>query len=87
VLANRFQGKAGVMVIKREDYLKLMADEKIGGTPYETEIHQISVTGHTAMVDLSWKSKKASDYHKYVFLVLNEEDKWQIISDLPIATE
>ncbi len=84
VMVNRMGGKPGMTVINRETYLKLLEAEKIGGVSYEIDINQISVTGHTATVDLLFKSEAVPNMHKYIFVVQNDEDKWQVIADLPI---
>ena len=57
VLANRFRGTPGTTLIMRNAYLSMMESGKVGGTVYEPEFRQISVTGHTAMVDLLLKAK------------------------------
>lgn len=85
VLANRFRGTPGTTLITRDTYLKMMEGGKIGGTVYEAEYKQISVTGHTAMVDVLLKAKGAASMHKYLFLVQNDKDEWQVVSDLPIV--
>ncbi|MFB9292730.1 nuclear transport factor 2 family protein [Persicitalea jodogahamensis] len=85
VTANRFRGTPGTTLITRETYLEMMKDGKIGGTKYEEEFRQISVTGHTAMVDVMLREIGVPAMHKYLFLVQNEKDDWQIISDLPIV--
>lgn len=87
VLANRFRGTPGTTLISRDAYLGLMESGKVGGTVYEPEFRQISVTGHTAMVDLLLKAQGTSSMHKYLFLVQNDQDEWQIISDLPLVME
>lgn len=87
VMANRFRGIPGTTLITREAYLKMMEGGKIGGTKYEAEYKQISVTGHTAMVDVLLKVKDVPAMHKYLLLVQNEKDEWQIIGDLPIVME
>lgn len=85
VLANRFRGTPGTTLITRDTYLKMMEGGKIGGTTYDAEYKQISVTGHTAMVNVLLKAKGAPSMHKYLFLVQNDKDEWQIISDLPLV--
>lgn len=85
VMANRFRGTPGTTLITRETYLKMMEGGKIGGIKYEAEYRQISVTGHTAMVDVMLQEKGKPAMHKYLLLVQNEKDAWQIIGDLPIV--
>ena len=87
VMANRFRGTPGTTLITRETYLKMMEGGKIGGTKYDAEYKQVSVTGHTAMVDVLLKQKGVPAMHKYLFLVQDEKDAWQIIGDLPIVME
>lgn len=87
VMANRFKGSAGTTLIPRAQYLKMLEGKQIGGTHYKTEFLHISVTQHTAMVEVFYKSEVTSDMHKYLFLVQNENDDWQVISDLPIVVD
>ena len=87
VLANRFRGTPGTTVIMRDTYLSLMENGKVGGRVYEPEFRQINVTGHTAMVDLLLKTKGVASMHKYLFLVQNDKNEWQVISDLPVVME
>lgn len=87
VLANRFRGTPGTTLIARDTYLSMMESGKVGGTVYEPDFRQISITGHTAMVDVVLKATGAASMHKYLFLVQNGNDKWQIISDLPVVME
>lgn len=87
VIANRFKGSDNVTIISREDYLKMTQASKIGGTSYDTEFINISVAEHTAMAEVLLKSKTTSNMHKYLFLIQNKNDKWQVVSDLPLVIE
>ena len=87
VLANRFRGTPGTTLIARDTYLSMMENGKVGGTMYEPEFRQISVLDHTAMVDVVLKAKGAASMHKYLFLVQNDNNEWQVISDLPVVME
>ena len=87
VLANRFRGTPGTTLIARDTYLSMMENGKVGGTVYEPDFRQISVLEHTAMVDVVLKAKGAASMHKYLFLVQNDNNEWQVISDLPVVME
>jgi hypothetical protein len=84
VIANRFKNTKGTTILSRKTYLSMMEEGKIGGTNYQTEFKQISITRHTALVELIFHSEKSSPMHKYLFLVQNENDEWKVVSDLPI---
>lgn len=83
-IVNRMQGQTGTTVISRADYLTLMAAHKIGGLTYKTQINQITVSGHTAMADVLFRSDDALDMHKFLFLVQDDKGNWQLVGDLPI---
>ncbi|MPR32019.1 nuclear transport factor 2 family protein [Salmonirosea aquatica] len=87
VMANRFRGTPGTTLITREAYLGMMKDGKVGGASYESEFRQISVSAHTAMVEISLKGNGTSSMHKYLFLVQNSQNEWQVISDLPLVVD
>ena len=63
VLANRFRDTPGTTLITRNAYLSMMESGKVGGTVYEPEFRQISITGYTAMVDLLLKAKGSASMH------------------------
>lgn len=87
VMANRFKGTKATTILTRDTYLSMIREEKIGGTSYQTNFNSVSITDHTASVDLLFKSDQTSDMHKYLFLVKDENDAWKVISDLPIVLE
>lgn len=87
VVANRFKGSSTTTIITREVYLEMMQAGKIGGTSYTTQFKSISITGHTAMVDLVFTSDISSNMHKYLILVLDENDQWKVVSDIPVVIE
>ena len=87
VVANRFKGSSTTTIITREVYLEMMQAGKIGGTSYTTEFKSISITDHTAMVDLVFTSDISSNMHKYLILVLDENDQWKVVSDIPVVIE
>ena len=87
VVANRFKGSSTTTIITREMYLEMMQAGKIGGTSYTTQFKSISITGHTAMVDLVFTSDISSNMHKYLILVLDENDQWKVVSDIPVVIE
>ena len=85
VMANRFKGSAGTTILTREMYLEMMKSGKIGGTSYSTEFLAISISKHTAMVELLFTTNESSNMHKYLLLVQDDNDAWKIISDLPVV--
>lgn len=87
VVANRFRGSKTATIISKEAYLGMMKDEKVGGTSYDISFNVIKITEHTAIVDLLYASEKASDMHKYLVLIQDENNQWQVISDIPIVME
>lgn len=87
VVANRFKGANKVTIIAKEMYLSMMQAGKIGGTSYTTEFKSISITDHTALVDLVFTSDISSDMHKYLILILDENDQWKVVSDIPVVIE
>lgn len=87
VVANRFKGSKEATIITKEIYLEMMKGNKIGGTSYETEFKNISITEHSAIVDVLFKTKKTSNMHKYLVLIQNENNNWKVISDIPIVIE
>ncbi|MTI86973.1 MAG: nuclear transport factor 2 family protein [Balneolaceae bacterium] len=87
VVANRFKGASHAVIIRKDQYLAMTQDETIGGTSYQTDIIYISITDHTAMVEVLLKSNNSSDMHKYLFLIQDAEDQWQVVGDLPLIIE
>ena len=87
VIANRFKGSNEVTIISKGNYLVMMKNGKIGGTKYSIEFNQINITSHTAIVDLTYKSESEPDMHKYLVLIQNEENSWEVISDIPLVLE
>lgn len=85
VVANKFKGSKNATIITKETYLEMMKGNKIGGTSYETEFKNISITEHSAIVDVLFKSKKSSNMHKYLILIQNENNNWKVVSDIPIV--
>ena len=87
VIANRFKGTPGSTIIPRSMYLDMMKAEKIGGTSYQVEFKSISISDHTSMVELLYKTKESSGMHKYLLLVQDEKDQWKVVSDMPIILD
>ncbi|WP_442266804.1 DUF4440 domain-containing protein [Tenacibaculum sp. ZS6-P6] len=87
VVANRFKGSKTTTIITKKMYLEMMKGNKIGGTSYQTEFKKISITEHTAIVDVLFKSDKSSNMHKYLILIQDENNNWKVVSDIPIVIE
>lgn len=87
VVANRFKGSTTATVILRQAYLEMMNGGKIGGTTYNIKYNDIKTTGHTAIVDVLYTSDIASDMHKYLVLIQDEQNQWKVVSDIPIVIE
>lgn len=87
VVANRFKGGTTATIISKDLYLKMMKDEKIGGTSYHIKYNDIKIIGHTAMVDLLYLSDTTSSMHKYLVLIQDEQDQWKVVSDIPIVID
>lgn len=87
VVANRFKGSKTTTIITKEMYLEMMKENKIGGTSYQTEFKNISITEHTAIVDVFFKSDKSSNMHKYLILIQDGNNNWKVVSDIPIVIE
>lgn len=87
VVANRFKGTKTTTIITKEMYLVMMKGNKIGGTSYQTEFKNISITEHTAIVDVLFKSDKSSNMHKYLILIQDDNNNWKVVSDIPIVIE
>ncbi len=87
VVANRFKGSKTATVLSKEVYLEMMKNEKVGGTTYDIQYNDIKITGHTAIVDLLYRSDTTSDMHKYLILIQDEDNQWKVVSDIPIIME
>lgn len=87
VVANRFKGSKTATVLSKEVYLEMMKNEKVGGTTYDIQYNDIKITGHTAIVDLFYRSDITLDMHKYLVLILDENNQWKVVSDIPIIME
>lgn len=87
VIANRFKGTKNATIISKEIYLKMMTDQKIGGTSYNIVFNDIKISDHTAMVDILYLSNTTSNMHKYLVLIQDENNNWKIVSDIPVVKE
>ncbi len=86
VVANRFKGSPTPTVIDRKSYLEMMKAEKIGGVEYQVDIKSISTFEHTASAELLFQSNVNPDLHKYLLFVLDQDDVWKVVSDVPVVT-
>ncbi|SFS83735.1 protein of unknown function [Zhouia amylolytica] len=87
VIANRFKGNENAVIISKDNYLQMMKDEKIGGTSYNINFNDVKISGHTAIVDVLYLLETTSDMHKFLVLIQDENNKWKIVSDIPIVRE
>lgn len=85
VVANRFRGASTATILNKATYLQMMKDGKIGGTSYKVNIHDIKIADHTAAVDVLYNSPN-SNMHKYLILLLDENDQWKVVSDIPVIS-
>lgn len=83
VIANRFMNKPTTTILSKEMYLDMMNTKKIGGDLYDISFQNITVNTHSASVSATFKNKK-STMKVVLLLVLNENEEWQIISDLAV---
>lgn len=74
-------GNDEVQLISKDQYLSLIKEKKIGGTPRTLSIDQIDVYGSkTAKVKAQLSSEKMTFYSYYSLVKVN--GNWQIVQDL-----
>lgn len=74
-------GDGAMQLIDKPQYLSLMKQGKIGGTPRTLHIENIDVYGEkTAAVKVRLKSAKMTFYNYYSLVRVHEE--WKLIQDL-----
>ncbi|WP_299894138.1 nuclear transport factor 2 family protein [uncultured Aquimarina sp.] len=83
VVVNRYPTSDKTTVISGAGYISLMNQKKIGGTPYKTSILHLDIKGHSATVIALLEAPENSMQVTFL-LVKNQENTWQIISDLTI---
>ncbi|MEL7002424.1 MAG: nuclear transport factor 2 family protein [Bacteroidota bacterium] len=85
VMANRLKGDNGMTVMPRAMYMGAMDAGKIGGAKYETQFLNTHIFQHTAVVEVLLSSSTSADMHLFLSLVLNDNNEWQIVCDLPVV--
>lgn len=83
VIVNQYPTPEKTSIIPGAGYIALMTQEKIGGKKYDTEFLNINVAKHSATAIVLLKNKESSMQVTFL-LIKNNEDQWQIISDLAI---
>ena len=74
-------GNDEVQMISKDQYLSLIEEKKIGGTPRTLSIDQVDVFGaKTAKVKAQLSSDKMTFYSYYSLMKVNGD--WQIVQDL-----
>jgi Putative lumazine-binding len=84
VTINQFMGGEGVTVMKREDYLGMIRDKKMGDKARSYDIKNLQIVNHTAQLQLHMESSELI-FDSFVTLVQNKAQKWSILSDAVVA--
>ncbi len=85
VCINRFMGEKGVTILNKETYLKMIESKQIGGVPRNLTIVSIDRIEHIASVKVSITSE-ALNFNSFYSLILDENDEWKLIHDLPFVS-
>lgn len=85
VVINRFRDSKSATIMNKENYLSMLENKKIGGLPRKIEIVDIQIFDHIATVRANLTSEKLM-FTSNFSLVLDENDQWMIISDMPYVT-
>lgn len=84
ISVNQFMGGEGVTIMKREDYLGMMRDKKIGGKARSFEVKSFQKINHTAQVHLHLESSELI-FDNFLILVQDKAQQWTIVSDAVVA--
>jgi hypothetical protein len=84
-MVNRFAGKSELTVIPKERYLQLISEHKIGGAARTIAELEVEIAGPVALAKVQMQSEKVQ-FISFYELVENEDNAWQLVSDLPYAT-
>lgn len=71
-------GKDGVVVTRKEGYLRALESKVIGGTEREMSVERIEITGAVATAHVQFSSNEAL-FDQFVNLVKSESG-WQIVN-------
>ncbi len=83
-MVNRFAGRTCLSIIPKETYVELIEQGIIGGIPRIITSMYIELAGHVAAAKVRMQSDKLA-FTSFYSLILNENEEWQLISDLPFA--
>lgn len=83
VVLNRAFGSEKATLINKTSYCDMLAQKKIGGDKRELSIGHLEIREHIATVEATLTGQKAV-FYSYYHLVKNENDKWVVISDMPL---
>jgi hypothetical protein len=84
ITINQFMGGEGVTIMKREDYLGMIAAKKLGGKPRSIEVKNFQIANHTAQVYIGMESAELI-FNSFITLVQDKSGKWSIINDAVVA--
>ena len=84
VVMNRLFGSKEVSIMNKEVYLEKIRNKEFGGDNRKVNIEQITLNGTTATVKVLLEGSKMS-FNSLITLVKDEENKWKLISDVPIV--
>jgi hypothetical protein len=84
VEANRFPTDDKTTVLTRAAYLSLLLDGKIGGEKRTVKIESLDINNHIAAAKIVFESDKAT-FTTYQNFILNANNVWQIVSDIPLV--
>lgn len=82
VVANQYPNAATTSILPKTVYLSLIEGKKIGGEKYEVIFDYVHIEDHSATVITKFEGKKSTMY--LTLLLINMNDKWQIIEDMAI---
>ena len=86
VVLHRAFGGEKTSVLSKETYVKMVEDEKLGGTKRTVKFKSVDYSGNVATVKANLESDKLI-FESYYDLVKNTDGKWQIVSDMPHVTK
>ena len=81
VIANRYPAPDKTSIISADTYKDLITKKVIGGTQYKIDFKDISISDHSATVEVELKSDKGGQVITFL-LIQNNEAKWLIITDM-----
>ncbi len=82
VIANQYPTPDKTSIIPSQVYTALIGKGTIGGTAFQVDFKQIDIADHSATVIAHFKTDDGGGQLVTLLLVLNAENKWQLISDM-----